>query len=315
MNKQLLDEAAHWLARMHASDFSDSEQAAMEQWSTQSPAHEEVWRSVLKLKRQLQDVPSSVGIAVLNRPTASFNRRHLLRNTALALTTAPILGWLTYQQLPWQVWSADYSTSKGQMRTVALPDGSHVMLNTASAFSVQMRSDSRVVQQYKGEILVETAHTTSYRHRPFIVQTTDGQMQALGTKFLVRKHVQGTTLSVLEGAVRTTPSRLAKSLTVHANQQLRFSNEEPGIVTPLGQHADAWAQGVLYAENMRLADFLSELERYRDGVLLCDPNVAELRVSGVYQLSDIDHILKLLTQALGVRLQTRTRYWVRVVQA
>lgn len=315
IDEKLLDEAAHWLARMHASDFSASEQAALVQWCTQSAAHEEVWQCVQYIKRQFQEVPSSVGMAVLNRPASVTTRRHMLRNTALTLAAAPVLGWLTSQSLPWQVWSADYRTAKGQRRTVVLADGSRITLNTASAISASMRSDARVIEHYEGEILVETAHNAVYRHLPFIVQTRDGQMQALGTKFIVRQHERGTTLSVLEGAVRATPDRLQQSTTVHMRQQLRFTNHALGGIAALDTHAGAWVQGVLYAENMRLADFLLELGRYRYGVLHCAPEVADLQVSGVYQLGDIDRILHLLTQTLPVRLQTRTRYWVSIVPA
>ncbi len=315
INEKLLDEAAHWLARMHASDFSASEQTALVQWCTQNEAHAEVWRCVQHIKRQLQEIPSSVGMAVLNRPASVTNRRHLLRNTVLTLAAAPVVGWLTFQSLPWRVWKADYRTAKGQRRTVVLADGSRITLNTASAISASMRSDARLIHHYEGEILVETAHNPVYKHLPFIVQTRDGQMQALGTKFIVRQHQQGTTLSVLEGAVRATPAELEQSTTVHIRQQLRFTSHALGGTTALGTHAGAWIQGVLYAENMRLEDFLLELGRYRNGVLHCAPEVADLQVSGVYQLSDTDRILQLLTQTLSVRLQTRTRYWVSVVQA
>jgi transmembrane sensor len=69
---------------------------------------------------------------------------------------------------------------------------------------------------------------------------------------------------------------------------------------------------VLYAEEMRLADMLAEVARYRSGVLRCDPAVAQLRVSGVFQLDDTDRILAVLAQTLPVRVDARTRYWVTV---
>lgn len=69
---------------------------------------------------------------------------------------------------------------------------------------------------------------------------------------------------------------------------------------------------MLYAEEMRLADVLSEIGRYRSGVLRCDPAVADLRVSGAFQLEDTDRVLAVLAQTLPVRLDARTRYWVTV---
>ncbi|MNT94529.1 fec operon regulator FecR [compost metagenome] len=48
-------------------------------------------------------------------------------------------------------------------------------------------------------------------------------------------------------------------------------------------------------------------------MLRCDPAVADLRVSGVFQLRDTGPVLDSLPQALPVDVLFRTRYWVTVV--
>ncbi|MNC72134.1 fec operon regulator FecR [compost metagenome] len=63
---------------------------------------------------------------------------------------------------------------------------------------------------------------------------------------------------------------------------------------------------------MPLAEFASELGRYRPGLLRCAPEVAGLKVSGTYQLADTGQILQLLTRSLPVRVEYRTRYWVSI---
>ena len=63
---------------------------------------------------------------------------------------------------------------------------------------------------------------------------------------------------------------------------------------------------------MRLDDFLSELARYRNGLVRCSEAVAGLRVSGTYQLSDTDQVLTLVAQSLNVDVTYRSRYWVTV---
>jgi len=40
--------------------------------------------------------------------------------------------------------------------------------------------------------------------------------------------------------------------------------------------------------------------------------VANLKVSGTYQLADTGQILQLLTRSLPVRVEYRTRYWVSI---
>ena len=70
---------------------------------------------------------------------------------------------------------------------------------------------------------------------------------------------------------------------------------------------------MLVVERMRLADFLAELDRYRPGYLRCDPQVADLRVSGAFPLRAPDDVLALLAETLPVRLRSMSRYWVTVL--
>lgn len=67
---------------------------------------------------------------------------------------------------------------------------------------------------------------------------------------------------------------------------------------------------MLLARNMRLEDVITEMARYRPGVLRCDPAVAELRVSGAISLTDAG--LALLASELPLRIEHYTRYWVMV---
>lgn len=307
----ILDEAAHWLARAHASDFSEDEQRELVRWRNRSAQHEHVWQRAEKLRSQLNSVPQVIGKAVLERPRPARSRRQVLRAVAWALAT-PSLGWLAYRQLPWQSWTADYKTAKGEFRTVTLADGSLIRLNTATALKVRIDLEARRIRQLAGEALIETSHAAAYATQPFTVETEDGRMQALGTRFIVRKFDHGTLLTVLEGAVRVTATGSGDSAVVHAGEQMRFNGFHREPVTLAAPQADAWAQGILYAESMRLQDFLAELGRYREGILYCDPRVADQRVSGTYQLRDTDRILALLAQTLPVQVSRRTRYWVTV---
>jgi transmembrane sensor len=75
----------------------------------------------------------------------------------------------------------------------------------------------------------------------------------------------------------------------------------------------AWAQGLLVAEHMRVQDFAGTLGRYRSGILRCDPLAADLRISGVFSLTDTDRALESLALALPVTVAYRTRYWVTIL--
>ena len=98
---------------------------------------------------------------------------------------------------------------------------------------------------------------------------------------------------------------------VESGQRARL--EADIVVSPSVAEDDAWLDGFVTAQAMRLGDLVNQLARYRPGILRCDPRVADLRVTGTYPLDDNERILTLLESSLPVSIQRRTRYWVTVV--
>ncbi len=308
---QLVDEAVKWLVLMHSGRFNEADAQRCAHWRGQSAEHQRVWESVEKLNRQFGSVPGQLAMPVLNRPRVSENRRMMLKTVALAITV-PSAAWLGYRAAPWDSLGAQYRTGTGERRDVALADGSQLSLNTSSAVDVAFDARERLVLQRSGEILIQTARDPQAVTRPFVVKTQQGSLQALGTRFIVRCTPDRTRLTVLDGAVRVQPLHSSETHIVPAGQELDFSADRFGARVPASPGAGQWVQGVLYAQQMRLADFVNELGRYRPGILRCDSSVADIPVSGAFQLNNTDRILEALAQTLPVQLQFRTRYWVTV---
>lgn len=219
---------------------------------------------------------------------------------------------------PAREWRADYRTGTGERREATLADGTHLTLNTASAVDVAYDGEYRLLRLRAGEILVQTAQEAVQAHarRPFVVETMQGMVRALGTRFMVRQHADHSRVAALEGAVELCPGGPGQpSRIVPAGWQAAFSGAACGEIMPLPAHVDAWSRGMLYADRMSLEAFIAELERYRSGILRCDPAVAQLPVSGIFQLRDTGPILDSLPNALPVDIVYRTRYWATVVPA
>ncbi len=67
------------------------------------------------------------------------------------------------------------------------------------------------------------------------------------------------------------------------------------------------------AERMPEGELIDELARYRRGMLQYDPHIADLKVSGVFSLTNTDRALQSLASTLPIEVKYRTRYWVKVV--
>ncbi|MBC3384175.1 FecR domain-containing protein [Pseudomonas sp. SWRI179] len=316
LDPKVLEEAAEWLMRLSERDLSDSERAEWECWRASSPERGRAWSRAQVLQGKLGGLPRSLAMSALDRPS-SPERRTALGKLALLLAVVPA-GWGSWKLAQSQQWSADYRTAVGERRELTLADGSHITLNTDTAIDVLFDTQQRLIQVREGEILVQTAPDASPQARPFLVSTREGRMQALGTRFTVRQLPSTTHLAVLEGAVRIelADARQAAPLVVNAGQRTDFSAQAFGPLSPADRNVGAWAQGMLMADKMRLADFVAELTRYRRGFVRCDPAIAELRVSGAFPISDTQRTLNMLAQTYPILVSGHlSGYWVTLSPA
>lgn len=299
-------QAARWLVLMHEQPLSAAQQQACLRWRASDPEHERAWQRVQHVQQQLGGLPPDIAMGTLNR-----ERRKALKALLVVAAIAPA-SYFAYRFGNGQGWMADYRTATGERRQLTLADGSVIDLNTDSAIDVRFDAGQRLIRLVRGEILISTA--VDVAGRPLRVACAEGIMEPLGTRFSVRQLSGVTQLAVLQGRVKASPIR-AMSQVVEAGEQVSFSAGAFGPVHPASELAASWTQGQLVAEDLPLRDFLEELSRYRAGRLHCDDSIADLRISGGFQLDNIDAILAALPTTLPVTVNYRTRYWVSVNKA
>ncbi|KAF1045320.1 MAG: Protein FecR [Herbaspirillum frisingense] len=317
--RRIVEEAARWLVKVHEGAMSDQDRQALQAWRAQDGEHERVWQAADSLARAMGSVPPQLGMAALEGARRK-QRRIMIKTLAVLLATLPG-GWLAwrYGGADWvAAQRADYRTGTGQTRAIVLEDGSRVVLNTNSALDVAYTDRRRMLLLREGEIMVQTGKDPA--GRDFFVHTSHGAIRALGTRFLVRREAGGdsSSVAVLEHAVEVRPLLAAPAtpaIRVDAGRRLRFRADGADALQAVPRGAGAWVDGMLVADKMRLEDFLAELARYRSGVIHCLPEVADLRVSGVFRTDDTGQALATLQETLPIAARLRTRYWVTVMAA
>lgn len=311
--EQALDEAADWLLRFSEGDVSAAEHEQWQHWRGSSPERQQAWERAQVLLGKLGGLPPALAMSALDRPANPGRRAAVAKLAALLALLPGSFG--AWKLLETQQWTADFRSAVGERRELQLADGSQITLNTDSAIDVRFDSQQRRVHLRQGEILVQTARDPG--DRPFLVTTEAGWMQALGTRFTVREQAGSTRLVVLEGAVRVQPAEAGGAQQViNAGQRTTFSANQLAPPETANPAASAWTQGMLLADNLRLADFLVELARYRKGFVRCDPAIADLRISGAFPISDSQRSLDMLQQTYPLVIRQHWHgYWVMLSAA
>lgn len=312
INHDLLKEAANWAMTFQYDTPSDADHKAFEHWLRQSSAHEDAWKRTQAVFHVFDQLPAEIGKEAVEKLDRRHKRRHSLRMLGTLLFAAP-LGMLAISQVPWRRWTADVSTSTGERKPMVLPDGSQLVLNTRSAVNIALGQTERRLHLLSGEILVATQPDSFVVPRPFLVDTSAGLVRALGTRFSVRQlDVDIYRVAVMEHAVEIRPLA-GQTRRLEAGEQADFDIKGVSSPRPLQDPEAFWEQGILLVKDMRLDDVLTELGRYRSGVLRCDPSLSQLRVSGALSLTDTDAALASLAESLPLRIQTYSPYWVELL--
>ncbi|QLF92877.1 FecR family protein [Pseudomonas sp. ABC1] len=311
ISKAVVRQAAEWLLDLQEQPDDPGLRQKCQNWRAANPEHERAWQRMQGFSRNLQAFSSPLAHATL-ASRALPSRRQLMKTLMVLAATGSIV-WSARDSLLWQHWQADLHTGTGERRSLTLADGSQLELDANTSVAIHYDDQQRLIHLIDGQLLLSSAHDP--HQRPLRVSTRNGTLQALGTRFSVNQFATSaeTEVSVFEGAVAiTTEQSLQPVGVIRAGHQARFGPEGLRQRNSLDEQSASWTKGMLVARDMPLGELLQRLGRYRPGHLDCAPAIASLPVSGTYALHRSDQVLAMLQETLPVRVQSFSRYWVRL---
>lgn len=320
--------AARWLAREDL-DQSPTREAFAE-WLAASPDNQPAWDAAQRMWDVFDDGEDDDLIAAMARaarqakPAAKpYWPRLVAASIAVAAVSATLLlgagqGWFGRVAKPTQVATsevasvnaigrADYVTGHGQKSVVDLPDGTRVTLDADSAVDVAFANGRRDVRLLNGRAFFDVAHD---RAHPFAVRAGGRVVTALGTAFDVSLSPGTLRVVLAEGSVSVAsavegPSAAAVRLA--PGQAFSARDGAPGKVGQADlDEALAWKQTVVEFRDQPLSEAVGVLNRYtRVRIVIRDPKVAALRITGVFKTGDARRFGRSVAQVLPVRMIAR----------
>jgi len=312
LDDEILQQAAEWFAILQDEVLSEEERQQWREWLDADSRHQQAWAQIEHISGTFESFDQDANRYAARKALSGAGPTGLNSLLALCLVCITVtLGWFTLSPQTSASDPVNYQTVVGKTQQIRLEDGTVLWLNTNSKVTTRYSESLRQIVLNQGEVLVDSAPDTQQPYRPLVVDTRNGRLTALGTRFSVRQNNDDTELTVFEGAVRIEPENVAAQVTVQTGQQGRFTrNRIKQTEVPASPAREAWVQGTLLAEDMPLCSFIEELNRYRDGEILCPADLNYLKLMGTYPLQDTDSILTAVESSLPVEFrQIGSQLW------
>lgn len=307
------EEAAAWFARLNTRSIPATALEEFRIWR-QTPGNREayaaieaIWSKTGKLRndpemgdavtaalaRTRKSRPGVTLVGTLkSRPVTSFGFTAI---TALALLVS----------LQWVEARSVYSTGVGEQRLVRLDDGSRVRLDTQTQIKVRFGQDARRVVLEKGQAFFDVAKDAG---RPFVVAAGTTDVQAVGTRFDVRRDDGKVRVILVDGVVEVRTATPAPSAgppqrwTLKPGEQLTAGRQ---VIAPRSVDvaaATSWTDGRITFRAVPLTTAIAEVNRYSDEKIELDaPLVGAIPVSGIFNSGDTEAFVAAVSDLHGLR--------------
>lgn len=334
--RRIAEQAASWYLDQREG-MDDTQQAAFMAWLRLSPLHVSEYLAMARLHgdldaaaaldpldgEQLCELAASEPAVVPLRPGVRTTSPcapkpdHHWRHWALQAAAAAlvlVVGAAASLQSPLRAWDS-YASGADALRSVALADGTQVLLDRDSLVTVRMDAHQRLIDVRQGGALFDVGHDAS---RPLLVQLGADVLQDIGTVFDAHRSDEGARVTVVSGRVKlwqcadlacsaplaTTANTPVADLS--AGEQASVHND--GSLDLIDRRADlalstAWLPTDIHFEHASVAEVARRFNAYSLRPLrIDDSDIAATRISGRFHARDMEAFITYLRTMPGVRV-------------
>jgi len=297
-----MDQAVAWVLRLQGETLSVEDGLAFDAWLEESPSNAQAYSKVLATLEAMDgaefEIQDGLRRTQQNAAKRVAGRRWAMGAGFSAMAAAAVLAVVVLPQGALIAQTSDYSTTKGEHRSVKLADGSTIDMNAETGLSVTLAPRGRHVVMGQGEAVFDVAHDEA---RPFEIEAGDHLVHVLGTQFDVRNRPEGFSVVVSRGVVQVRGE--GATYTLRKGDRLDLA---PGGVTKVSTsnpaEALSWRTGHMVYRDQPLSRVVADLNRqFPDQVTIADEKLAQEKVSGVLVLDNQAQVLDRLALMLPLK--------------
>jgi len=316
-----LEIAADWFARRRSGQMTAHELREMQAWLDADLENDTAFQRVAQTWESARDVASDPEILAI-RERARNNHPARVRRLKVAglgfasLASLALATWfgssdVVLQDLFTRPYTENIRTVVGEIKTVKLPDGSIVSLDTDTVIRVRETGARRSIALMRGQAYFRVAKDAS---RPFVVSAHGNDVTATGTMFDVRVDPDRFRVTLIEGRVIVgAPGATSEDqrTAMIAGWQLTSWKNGERTLKPMSLASEAhqlgWMDGRLTFIATPIGKVAAEMNRYSAKKIIVKPPVNEIPIDGVFRTGDVDGFVKLVTTYKFARVLSDTQ--------
>lgn len=251
-----------------------------------------------------------------HRPSRKYQLFRKIYKVAMILLLPVLAGLLTYYYTSAESYQDMYqvSTRCGEQKIIHLPDGSTVWLNAGSTLIYPKKFDAKIRSIHligEGRFSVQKNEDL-----PFVVQTNDQKIEALGTIFTVKAYSNTVcTVTRLEEGLLRLSAKNSETYLLYPDQESVFDAQSGGVEIKRidAGHLGLWYDGQLNFESASFDEITEAIARQYDIDFIYDPasnnsKVLNVKFNTKESLEQVLDVLVGLTDFSEYRIYGRNVY-------
>jgi transmembrane sensor len=191
---------------------------------------------------------------------------------------------------------------EGRRSSLKLSDGTRIWVNSGSSimFPTAFSGNKRHISLIEGEAYLEVAPD---KKKPFIVNTSFGEVKVLGTRFNISDYSVDEVKSVVlaEGLVEVKMAE-SKGLILKPNQMLSVTSDTYDIKQVDTYDHICWKDGLIQFSNEKLETLMLKLSRYYGVEITCEESLKQKACTGKMLLFDnVTDVLNTLSDIFHIQ--------------
>ena len=299
------------ISRYLSGNASDAEVQKLEQWVLASSENKEEFIEFKKawllggmstnaqrtdIESNWQKISKQLFSSTKVIPLKASRRIWLRIAAAIALIVSVSL-WFYFNN------SKPLDPTVGTVRSINLPDGSLVILNHSSSLeTVEMDENIRKLT-LEGDAFFEV---TKDEERPFIIQTSEVEVEVLGTSFYVDSRMNQSEIQVIVESGTVAVRNAAAEVVLQANQKAVFDKNTGTLVQGPNEDINylSLKTDTLIFDNTRLEEVAFVLNRHFDKAIIIETSqLKNCVLTATFRNKSLESIIEVIQKSLKIKVR------------